>query len=411
MRRIGQLTAMKVCFDTFGCRLNRAEALQEEARFLDSGWSITRSHADADLIVIRGCSITARAQRDCEKHIAHLKEKYPATRLLVQGCLPQTLKTALPAKRDAAGSGKKEEGTENEEPLPTRTARAYLKVQDGCNCHCTFCIVPRFRGRSVCEPFDKVMDKARRFIDAGYREIVVTGCNLSLYASQGRGFAELAAALAGLGGARIRIGSLEPGPAALETVHAIAENPSICRFLHLSVQSASESILASMKRPYRAKDVDHLVREALKLMPDIRLGCDIITGFPGEMDIDHLSTRGLLMRFPFTNAHIFPYSERPGTPAASFPNIIPRDIRRARARELSGISARALARYAKKFIGRTVEIIIEDKHSAAGWTGEYLWCEATGTQPPPSRKSIAKVHVISAGTGGKLKGRIIGYGG
>ena len=129
------------------------------------------------------------------------------------------------------------------------------------------------------------------------------------------------------------------------------------------------------------------------------------------MDIDHLSTRGLLMRFPFTNAHIFPYSERPGTPAASFPNIIPRDIRRARARELSGISARALARYAKKFIGRTVEIIIEDKHSAAGWTGEYLWCEATGTQPPPSRKSIAKVHVISAGTGGKLKGRIIGYGG
>jgi threonylcarbamoyladenosine tRNA methylthiotransferase MtaB len=410
MRRISRLTAMKVCFDTFGCRLNRAEALQEEAKFLDSGWSVTRRHADADLIVIRGCSITARAQRDCEKHIARLKEKYPATRLLVQGCLPETLKTALPGKWDAAGSGKKEEGTENEEPLPKRTARAYLKVQDGCNCRCTFCIVPRFRGRSVSEPFDKVIDKARRFIDAGYREIVVTGCNLSLYSSQGRGFAELATALAGLGGARIRIGSLEPGSAALETVHAMAEKPSICRFLHLSVQSASESVLASMKRPYRAKDVDHLVREALRLMPDIRLGCDIITGFPGEMDIDHLSTRGFLMRFPFTNAHIFPYSERPGTPAASFQNAITKEIRRARARELAGISSRALARYAKKFVGRAVDIVIEDKNSAAGWTGEYLWCEAVGAQPPP-RKSIANVHVISAGADGKLKGRIIGHGG
>lgn len=407
---------MKVCFDTFGCRLNRAEALEEEARFLDAGWSVTGRHADADLIVIRGCSITARAQRDCEKHIARLKEKYPATRLLVQGCLPDALKTALPGKwngnipRAKRVSEADAPAGVNGERVPTRTARAYLKVQDGCDCRCTFCIVPRFRGRSVSEPFDKVMDKARRFMDAGYREIVVTGCNLSLYSSQGRGFAELAAALSALGGARIRIGSLEPGPAALETVSAMSENPSICRFLHLSVQSASESILASMKRPYRAKDVDNLVREALKLMPDIRLGCDIITGFPGEMDIDHLATRGFLMRFPFTNAHIFPYSERPGTPAASFQNIIPREIRRERARELAGISARALARYAKKFIGRPVDIVIEDKRSAAGWTGEYLWCEATCSLPLP-RKSIARVHVLSAGADGKLKGRIVGYGG
>lgn len=400
-RPLRKSPTMKVCFDTFGCRLNRAEALEEEAAYNAAGWETTKRHSDADLIVIRGCSVTARAQHDCEKHIAHLRQRYPFTRFIIQGCLPTPLKTAAGRiSADKAGI-----------PVPTRTSRAYLKVQDGCNCKCTFCIVPRFRGKSVSIPFEDVIDKAKRFTDAGYREIVVTGCNLSLYSSQGRGLAELTAELAKIGPARIRIGSIEPVAAAEETVHAMAENPSICKFLHLSVQSGSESILSAMRRPYHAKDIDKLVKNALELMPDIRLGCDIIAGFPGEMDIDHLSTRGLLMRYPFTNGHIFPYSERPGTPAADFPGVIPKPIRHERARELANVTSRALTRYAKKFIGKTVEFVIEDEKEPGGWSAEYLWCKAQGINAPAPRKSLVQMQVLSAGSDGTLKGRIVGHGG
>jgi threonylcarbamoyladenosine tRNA methylthiotransferase MtaB len=396
---------MKVCFDTFGCRLNRAEALEEEAKYVASGWELTQRHSDADLIVVRGCSVTARAQRDCEKLISHLRRHYPTKRLVIQGCLPKSLKTApgpkIPGKPPA----------DSADALPARTARAYLKVQDGCNCGCTYCIVPRFRGKSVSFDFENVIDKAKRFVDSGYREIVVTGCNLSLYSSQGRHLPDLVSALSRLSPARIRLGSVEPGAQALETVSAMSENASVCRFLHLSAQSGSESVLAAMKRPYRAKDIDALARKALELMPDIRLGCDIICGFPGELDIDHLATKSMLQRLPFTNAHVFPYSERPGTPAASFRDVVPKPVRHARAHELTDIAMRSQIKYAKKFTGRTVEIIVERNKPAAGWTGEYLWCSATGAIPDAPRKSSVKIQVTSAGHDGTLKGRITDNGG
>ena len=193
---------MKVCFETFGCRLNRAEALDQEAEYLADGWKLTSSHSDADLIIVRGCSVTRRAQRDCEHLIAHIRKKYPNKRLLVEGCLA-TSRTEKIAVRHAPvqASGK------SSLSVPTRTARAYLKVQDGCSGKCTFCIVPKFRGKSSSIDFDAILDKAKRFIDVGYHEIVVTGCNISLYASGGKRLPELMDALAGLSPeCRIRLG-------------------------------------------------------------------------------------------------------------------------------------------------------------------------------------------------------------
>ena len=210
---------MKVCFETFGCRLNKAEALQMEADYLARGWSVTRSHADANLIVVRGCSVTSRAQRECERLIDHLKRHYPKAQLKVCGCLANTSKLSTSRLRNPTTS----------QSLPFRTARAYLKVQDGCAGKCTFCIVPKFRGESRSEPFTDLLDRAKRFIDAGYHEIVVTGCNLALYCSQGKRLPELLDALAKLSApadCRIRLGSLEPGGCAIETVAAIAENDS-----------------------------------------------------------------------------------------------------------------------------------------------------------------------------------------
>ena len=142
---------MKVCFETFGCRLNRAEALEIEAAFLARGWTRTERHDDADMIIVRGCSVTARAQADCERLIAHIRNKYPFKRVVVTGCIKNHSNERW-LKDLVTGQG----------PAPTRTARAYLKIQDGCSGQCSFCIVPTFRGKAKSVPFDDVVAGAKR---------------------------------------------------------------------------------------------------------------------------------------------------------------------------------------------------------------------------------------------------------
>ena len=365
-----------------------------EADYLASGWERTEKHADADLFVVRGCSVTAHAQHECERLIDHLNRHYPMVPIKVCGCLkpptailqrPDLLQPTVPT-------------------VPVRTARAYLKVQDGCAGQCTFCIVPKFRGPSRSEPFDEVLDRARRFIDAGYREIVVTGCNLSLFASQGKRLPDLVAALAGLDPAcRIRIGSLEPGPCALETIHTMAGHANVCRFLHLPVQSGSERILLAMRRPYAVKDVARAAKLASELMPGLGLGCDIITGFPGESDLDFGATKGLLKRLPFNHAHIFPYSQRPGTLAAGFPLAVPPPIRTARAHELSRVVEHKRIKFAQSFVGKTVEIIVENAEKSSGWTGEYL--PARPVSGSATRKSSLRLFITQS-KADRLYGRI-----
>ena len=388
---------MKVCFETFGCRLNRAEALDQEAQYIASGWELTDSHSDADVIIVRGCSVTQRAQRDCEQLIAHIKRKYPLKRILTEGCLPSKGSARAAISHAQAVSLKPAQTA-----VPTRTARAYLKVQDGCAGKCTFCIVPKFRGKSSSIDFEAVLDKAKRFIDAGYHEIVVTGCNLSLYASGGNRLPELVAALASLSSdCRIRLGSLEPSDVASETVAAMAGKTNVCRFLHIPVQSASNRILVSMKRPYLANEVDALIHTIQTQIPDAGIGCDLMVGFPGEGDLDFMATRGMLERNPFSRAHIFPFSERPGTIAASLPQPIPPDIRRMRAKKLAMIADAKRTSFAKRFLGKSTTIVVEDEESCAGWTSEYLWCSCPNAHKP--RKSLVSVRIVES-NGHKLIG-------
>ena len=384
---------MKVRFITFGCRLNRAEALEDEAGFIADGWETTDSSDNADMFVVRGCSVTARAQRECEKLIAGLKHKHPRAIVLIRGCLPGSVgDTIRPRSPVLSQSSAKAD-------VPKRTARAYLKVQDGCSGKCTFCIVPKFRGKSRSESFEDLIDKSKRFIDAGYREIVVTGCNLTLYASSGKRLPELLGALAKLSkDVRIRIGSIEPGACAKECVQTMAENANICRFLHIPVQSGSERILKAMQRPYSVDDVDEIVELATSHIADISLGCDMMTGFPGESQADFLASAKLLKRCGFTNAHIFPYSERPGTPAAAFPSPIPKTLRSSRAKHLAKIAENERKRFARNFIGKNVEVLIENEKKCSGWTSQYLWFEAIRpkTKGMPKRREIATFTVQEA---------------
>ena len=391
---------MNVAFKTFGCRLNIAESLEMEAAFEAAGHQVVPiPHPDCaidpafapDWIIVRGCSVTARAQRDCEKEITRLSRQFPSAKIWRTGCLAGTEKIPVPMA----------EGT-----VPMATSRAYLKVQDGCSGRCAFCIVPQFRGPPVSLPFAHVLERARAFIAAGYRELVVTGCNLSLYRDSGLGLPQLLAALAELSPApgsspvhRVRIGSIEPGICDDALVDAIAAHPNICPFLHISLQSASPSVLKRMNRPYTIDAVVHLCAEARRRIgPHFALGADVIVGFPGEAQSDFAATLSFLREIPFTHIHAFPFSERPGTQAASMPGAIPRAIRLERARELN-LAARELnAAFARSFIGRTVEVCVE-AGGLEGRTAEYLHCRLSAPAP---RRSLVKTKVASVDNAGNL---------
>ena len=429
---------MKVAFVTFGCRLNHAESLDLEARYRAAGHEIIdlggpRSVAAKtpatggprsvaanipDLILVRGCSVTAKAQRDCEKAIAHLRTCFPTTEIRPLGCLPNAQSTGtVPAISMGTVPTISGSVPHNMGPVPMQTSRAYLKIQDGCSGKCAFCIVPHFRGVPVSVPFDEITVRMKSYLAAGYREIVLTGCNLSLYHSGSHNLASLLAALAELGSvpptggprscaaesdnrlppmgavpARIRIGSLEPGSWCEDILDIMDEHQNICRFLHLSLQSGSDRILKRMNRPYEITWAERFCTAAReRLGPDLALGADIITGFPGETEEDFEATRAFLVCHAFSNLHVFPYSERPGTPAATMDGSIPRSVRLVRARNLTALGRRQRETFAQTFLGREVEVCVE-RGGEHGWTDAYLPCKWEG---PAERRSLVRKRIIA----------------
>lgn len=410
---------MNVAFQTFGCRLNRAEALDHEARLIAEGHVTVSLEGDTppDLIVVRGCSVTAKAERDCRKAIARLRARFPSARIEITGCLNAPLPSSLPPLPShlfPLPSSLFPISSSLPPPIPLRTARAYLKIQDGCSGRCAFCIVPSFRGKPRSVPFGQVLARAQAFLSAGYREIVVTGCNLAIYRDSGHGLSDVLSALAAMGTDpasrvgtdpmrthRVRLSSLEPGVCDKAVLDAFAAHPNICRFIHLSVQSGSVPILARMNRPYSIEAVDRFCDAAMRsLGARLALGADIITGFPGETDADFAATRDFVLRHPFANLHVFPYSERPGTSAATMGGSVPPEVRRARARELEDIGRAKREAFAKSFIGQEVEVCVERDNS--GWTAEYLKCaikapkDLADLKRTLSRRSLVKAQVAKA---------------
>lgn len=428
---------MKIALVTFGCRLNRAEALDLEASLAAAGHEIitlpqgaapipsrsdplqlgsdpipSRSHPLPDLIIVRGCSVTAKAQRDCEKAIARLRKRFPHSQISITGCLANASPLSIlqgPVPLPPKGLDHKEVGSEagsdhvmkwGQTPVPTSTSRAYLKIQDGCSGKCSFCVVPHFRGPSISIPSANVIARAQAFISADYHEIVVTGCNLSLYHSNGVGLPEIILSLANLSKpgsdpmlkCRIRLGSLEPGMLDSGILDVLEAHPNVCRFLHLSIQSGSDRILSAMNRPYRIVEVSRFVMDVRRRLGQrIMLGADIITGFPGETEEDFISTRRFLAEGDFANVHVFPFSERPDTTAAAMEGSVPVETRRIRARIIAEDAAIRRRRFAESFIGQEVDVCVE-RGGDHGWTDEYLQARLDSPQP---RRSLVRAAVTA----------------
>ena len=383
---------MKIATITFGCRLNKAESSAFEARAVAAGHELVHAPADADIIVVRGCSVTANAEKDCEKLIANMRKYHTGKQVFAIGCLPgkdanasaELGRLLAPAPASAKNFA-----------IPLKSARAFLKVQDGCNSKCAYCIVPQFRGRSKSENFDKLLEQSRRIVDAGFTEIVLTGCNLVQYRSKKQSLADLVEAILAVGdGFRIRLGSIEPGVMDKDIIELFARNPRVCRHLHLSLQSASNDILKAMLRPCNLKKLNALCEGFRNAVPEGTLGADVICGFPGESEEDFMVTRRFLALWDFAQIHAFPYSERPGTLAAAMEGAIVKKTRQERARLLIRDAGLRRLRIMDSWVGKEVDVCVEKSANGTseGWSGEYLHVKIEGEHP---RRSL--VHATISG--------------
>ncbi len=249
-------------------------------------------------------------------------------------------------------------------------------MQDGCDFRCAYCIIPDTRGAPHSRAFDAIIAEARALTGQGFREIILAGVNVATYNDQERSLADLIRALAAIPALqRIRLGSIEPATTEREIVDLCVAESRLCHTLHYPLQSGDAGILRAMRRRYTPEMFAATLDYALARVPRIGLGTDVITGFPGEDDAAFAATRALIERYPISNLHVFPYSERPGTPATELPGSVPVHVRRERERALMALGQTKRAAFAATWRDQTVSMIVErvsPDGMARGWTGEYL---------------------------------------
>lgn len=414
-----------VFIQNFGCRVNQAEAFDWAAEFQKLGWRLDGDETRSRVVVVNSCTLTARADRDVRKFIRKVARANPEARIVVTGCLaerepeairalpgvrrvvPNSGKSALPGlcAADAAPGFKARGGA----PVSFR-ARALVKIQDGCDMRCSFCVIPSVRGRSVSRSAADVAARIERLAAEGFREIVLAGIHLS---SWGRDLRP-AAALAGLleriervpGDFRIRLSSLDPRLCPDPLLDVLTGSPKICPHFHLSFQHGSDRVLKAMRRESTTDDYRRLCARILRRLPEANLGSDFIVGFPGETKEDFEATAALLKDAPLGYAHVFTFSPRPGTAAAAGTAVDTAQVK-ARAGRLRRLSAEKNRAYRSRFVGRTLEgIVIQRKPGGVEiLTSNYLDVLVPEGGEEPGRAVRVRIdRVAEAATTGVICG-------
>ncbi|MCI5778682.1 MAG: tRNA (N(6)-L-threonylcarbamoyladenosine(37)-C(2))-methylthiotransferase MtaB [Lentisphaeria bacterium] len=384
----------RACIITLGCRLNHADTALLTDRLQKAGYALVPTPEDhPELIILNSCAVTAEAERKSRQQIRRLRRLCPGAEIVAAGCAaelaPEQMR-ACGADRVWSNPGKKrpeeacrrsrdltaENFTENAVgEFPFRT-RAFIKIQEGCDNRCAYCIVPTVRGPSRSRRFSECVEDCRHAVANGVPEIVLTGVNTCAYQDGGRSLADLIRVVAALPGEfRIRLSSTEPHPDDLTLVRLIAApEHRLCRFLHLSMQHGSDRILRAMRRNYTADQFRRYADAARKTVPDIHLGTDFIVGFPGETDADFAELLRVAREAAFANIHAFAYSPRPGTPAAALPDRVPPAVVRARMAQLREVAAQNAAEFAARQRGKILPVILERESGGfqRGWSDNYL---------------------------------------
>jgi len=415
-RKPGQLFFLA----TQGCKVNQYESQAIREAWLDEGLMETHDPALADIVLVNSCAVTERAVLDLAKLVRGFAAVSPRPRIIVAGCAVEADRErilALDAVDEVVSQqGKADLGHAATQagPFPSlrisdyNRARAVIKVQDGCSHGCTYCIIPSTRGRSVSRDPRDVVIEAERLLDAGIRELSLCGINLRHYGrdlSPRIDFWDLLAAVdralapRWAGRARLRIGSLEPADLHDKALEILAGCRLMSPHLHLSLQSGSPEVLRRMGRGhYGPEQVFGFLEGLRRVWPVFGLGADLIAGFPGETQEHVRQTMDVVERLPLSYAHVFPYSERPGTPAAAFPGSVPAHVRRERAKALRQVVAGKRAAFLRELLALPRMDVVPEE-DGTGMNEFYVECLLEGDAPFTAREllRVAPVGVAAAG--------------
>ena len=423
----------RVSFKTVGCRLNQAETALMAAQFMQAGYEVVAPGDHAEVAIIHGCTLPQAAERKTVQYARAARSRNTPC-VVIAGCPAQLDPAGMLADSGAnivagqadkyrlveligmenrAGTGKK-----NGEPFPPshtprhNHTRALVKVQDGCNFRCSYCIVPDARGAPASLPATEIVEEITRLADTGFKEVVLTGANLGCYKDGNNDLLRMIGKIEQIPGIRrIRLSSIEPGTCEKALIDLMANSDKLCRFLHVPLQSGDDRILHAMRRRYSAAQYIAFVEYAAGRLGPFGLGTDIITGFPGEDDVAFESTVKLVESLPFSNLHVFPYSRRPGTPASEMDGQVKNSTRTSRARLLAELGTAKRAVFARQFLGKEVTVLIEGRPSGtegSGWTSEYI--EATVHGASLTRNQLVK-FVPHKLTGARLGGECTNHAG
>ena len=398
---------MRIAFSTLGCKINQCDsALMKES--LNGRFQIVSFDDVADVYVINTCTVTAKSDYQSRQLVRRAVKKNEKAKIIVAGCYPQSNPDAFMSidgvdvilgNQEKLEIERYLENTEKEQlprvyvkktaetffhsdikAFPNRT-RAVLKVQDGCSAFCAFCIVPYVRGKARSAEPEWVIKQINNFVDAGYKEIVLSGVSLGTY---GKGILPkkslswlVKEILEHTEIHRIRISSVEPEDVTDELIDLISSEDRICKHLHLPLQSGDDRILHRMKRQYDSAYFKGLVLKIKEKMPDIGLGTDIIVGLPEEDDTAYENSVKLIQELPFTYLHVFSYSMRRGTEAFNFKEQVPENVKKERSRRLIEIGKNKSMQFKNSFINKTLDALIEsEKDKKTGMfkclTGNYM---------------------------------------
>jgi len=412
---------VKYAIVTFGCRVNQADSFTIEEALRRRG-NVAAAPENADLVVVNTCSVTASADQGARQTIRRIARTNPNVRVVVTGCyatrrpeevrqLPNVVHVIANSGKDSLVSLLEAEGelTTAErfgggdgpcgfalEPGAAGRTALTLRVQTGCDEQCSYCIIPTTRGTGRSRPIGDVLQEIGRAVDAGYREIAVTGVHLGSYGRDIGDGTDLARLVSALGqwpdDVLFRISSLEPMDCTPAIIDVAAHSPRIAPHFHLPLQHGSDVVLRAMRRPYSAADFRRVVETIHAQLPHAAIGTDVIVGFPGESDAQFTATARLLESLPIAYAHVFPYSDRPGTVATALDSKVDGNVIRHRARVVRDIAASKSREFRRDQVGRAIKALTVDD-GASVVTGNYLKVQISNPQP---RNSWVTVTIVSA---------------
>lgn len=383
----------KVLIVTLGCRVNQADSETLAQNYLDEGCEIVRDGGQADICVINTCTVTAKADRQGRNAIRHLRKKYPKAKIIVTGCyaniagdelkkMPEVdeispiLRARLAFRRDESRSLALSPSKGSRLRSNNKT-RPQLKIQDGCDRFCAYCIVPYARGRSRSLPPDEIIKSVKYLQTAGYGEIVLTGIHLGGYGRdlspetsllellkkftryEVRGAPARRRVSGGRCDFRVRLSSIDPDEWTPELIAFAASSKWICPHFHIPLQSGDDETLQEMGRRYTTAEYRKLVLDLKSKISNCAIGADVIVGFPGETDAHFERTAEFIEDLPIDYLHVFPYSRRAPTKAAAFKETVSMSEKQKRAKHLTAISEKKREAFYKSFIGKKLEVVIE----------------------------------------------------